>query len=229
LEGRNAKNIGFDRCHCTAYVKDVERPHEVEKIRKQDRIGKYAIDTARQADTGFEWNHGGAFFWNNGAVIAHAEADFRIGDRNDTIKINGVYSEKSNRMLQVPRYGTGAGGSCPVVLENYRFAGQYAADDGEVIQCEAAGPLSMIGCDMEPGPNDNQLRIRYAPRPAPDPTPFSRRTGVFEIPQVMGDRIVGRWVVARRPFSGGGARLMSLLRVLWTPSRVRVLWDSARR
>jgi hypothetical protein len=167
LEGRNAKNIGFDRCHCTAHVKDVERPHEVEKIRKEDRIGKYAIDTAREVKGGFEWNHGGAFFWNNGAVIAHAEADFRIGDRNDTIKINGVYSEKSNRMLEMPKYGTGGGASCPVVLENYRFAGQYAADDGEVIQCEAAGPLSMIGCDMGPGPNDNQLRIRYAPRPAP--------------------------------------------------------------
>jgi hypothetical protein len=159
LEGRNAKNLGLDRCHCIAHVAGDE-------VTKENRIGKYAIDTSTHP------NHGGAFFWNNGAVIAHAEADFRIGDRNDTIKIDGVYSEKSNRMLEMPDYGTGAGGSCPVVLENYRFAGQFAADDGEVIRCEAAGPLSMIGCDMGPGPTadprgQGQLRTRYAPRPAP--------------------------------------------------------------
>jgi hypothetical protein len=167
LEGRNAKNIGFDPCHCVAHVQGVERPHEAEKIRKEDRIGKYAIDTARQAETGFEWNHGGAFFWNNGAVIAHAEADFRIGDRNDTIKINGVYSEKSNRMLEMPDYRPGGGAACPLVLENYRFAAELAAEDGEVIQCRAAGPLSMIGCKMGSTIPGMQLRIGYDPRPAP--------------------------------------------------------------
>jgi hypothetical protein len=160
LEGRNAKNLGFDRCHCIAHVAG-------DDVTTENRIGKYAIDTARETDDGTEWNHGGAFFWSRGSLIAHAEADFRIGDRNDTIKIDGVYSEKSARMLQMPDYGAGAGAACPVVLENYRFASQLAAGDGEVIQCAAAGPLSMIGCKMGSNINGQQLRIRYAPRPEP--------------------------------------------------------------
>jgi hypothetical protein len=161
LEGRNAKNLGFDRCHCIGPVKG-----------KTER-GKYAIDTARQLETGTGWNHGGSFFWSRGSVIGHAEADFRIGDRNDTIKIDGVYSEKSARMLQMPDYGQppdpvpGAGAACPVLLENYRFASEFAADDGEVIQCGAAGPLSIIACKIGSKIDRQQLRIRYTPRPAP--------------------------------------------------------------
>jgi hypothetical protein len=150
LEGRNAKNLGFDRCHCVGPTTDGDR-------------GGYAIDTSTKP------NHGGSFFWNKGSVIGHAEADFRIGDRNDTIKIDGVYSEKSACMLQMPDYGTGAGAACPVLLENYQFAAypEYAAPDGEVIQCEAAGPLSMIACKMGANIKGQQFRIRYAPRPAP--------------------------------------------------------------
>jgi hypothetical protein len=154
LEGRNAKNLGLDRCHCIGHVAG-------DKVTKENRIGKYAIDTSTYP------NHGGAFFWSKGSVIAHAEADFRIGDRNDTIKIDGVYSEKGARMLQMPDYGTGAGAPCPVLLENYRFAAEFAADDGEVVQCEAAGPLSMVACKIGSTIEGQQLRIRYAPRPAP--------------------------------------------------------------
>lgn len=151
LEGRNAKNLGFDRCHCIGGVKD-------------ERIGKYAIDTATEP------NHGGAFFWNKGSVIANREADFRIGDRNDTIEIAGVYSEKSARMLVMLDYGTGAGAACPVLLQNYRFA---ASDptllpvDREVVQCQSVGPLSMIACKMGGNLPGEQLRIRYEPHPPP--------------------------------------------------------------
>jgi hypothetical protein len=160
LEGRNAKNLALNRCHCTAYVAGDE-------VTKENRVGRYAVDTARETEAGPEWNHGGAFFWSDGAVIAHAEADFRIGDRNDTIKIDGVYSEKSSRMLQMPDYDTGSGAACPVVLENYRFAGEFAPTDGEVIQCYAVGPLSMIGCKMGSNIPGQQLHIRYEPKPAP--------------------------------------------------------------
>jgi hypothetical protein len=151
LEGRNAKNLGFDRCHCIGGV-------------EHERIGKYAIDTATYP------NHGGAFFWSNGSVIANGEADFRIGDRNDTIKIDGVYSEKSARMLVMLDYDDGAGAACPVLLKNYRFAASdptLLPTDREIVRCESVGPLSMIACKMGSNQPGEQLRIRYDPQPPP--------------------------------------------------------------
>jgi hypothetical protein len=125
--------------------------------------------TVVTTENGTEWNHGGAFFWSKGSVIAHAEADFRIGDRNDTIKIDGVYSEKGARMLQMPDYGLGAGAACPVLLENYHFAArpEFEAPDGEVVQFESVGPLSMIACKLGANIRGQQFHIRYAPNPAP--------------------------------------------------------------
>jgi hypothetical protein len=70
-------------------------------------------------------------------------------------------------MLEMPDYRPGGGAACPLVLENYRFAAELAAEDGEVIQCRAAGPLSMIGCKMGSTIPGMQLRIGYDPRPAP--------------------------------------------------------------
>jgi hypothetical protein len=52
-----------------------------------------------------------------------------------------------------------------VLIENCRFAGQDAALDGEVVQCESAGPLTMIACKI--GSKGQQMRIRYDPQPAP--------------------------------------------------------------
>jgi len=152
LEGRNAKNLGFDRCHCLGLF-------------RTRRIGQYAVDTSTHP------NQGGAFVWNKGTAIGHDQADFKIGDRNDTIKIDGVSSEKSARILQMPDYGPGADTACPVLLENYRFGtgdrDNPPAADGEVIQCEAAGPFSIIACKIGSGINRQQLRIRYAPCPEP--------------------------------------------------------------
>jgi hypothetical protein len=151
LEGRNAKNLGFDRCHCIGQTQG-------------ERRGNYAIDTSTHS------NHGGGFHWSNGSVIGHGKADFRIGDRNQTIKIDGIYSEKSARMLEMPDYGPGAGAACPVLLENYRFATnnpKLVDKDGVIIDCEAAGPLSIIACKMGSNIEGQELRIRYAPNPEP--------------------------------------------------------------
>jgi hypothetical protein len=151
LEGRNAKNLGFDRCHCIGQMEGGRR-------------GNYAIDTSTHP------NHGGAFHWSSGSVIGHGRADFRIGDRNQTIKIDGVYSEKSARMLEMPDYGPGASAACPVLLENYRFAANNPGlvdKDGVIIDCEAAGPLSIIACKMGSNIEGQELRIRYAPNPKP--------------------------------------------------------------
>jgi hypothetical protein len=151
LEGRNAKNLGFERCHCIGMFDNKQ-------------LGNHAVDTSTHP------NHGGAFHWRSGSVIGHRMADFKIGDRNDTIKIDGVYSEKGARMLQMFDYGTGAGAACPVLLENYRFATNnraLVAGDGVIIDCEAAGPLSMIACKMGSNLKGQQLRIRYAPNPKP--------------------------------------------------------------
>lgn len=152
LEGRNAKNLGFHRCHCSGLF-------------RKERIGQYAIDTSTRP------NQGAVFYWSNGSALGHEQADFKIGDRNDTIKIDGVTSEKSSRMLQIPDDGAGADVACPVVLKNYRFGtgdpDNPPAADGEVIQCEAAGPLSIMACKIGSGIRRQQLRIRYAPPAAP--------------------------------------------------------------
>jgi hypothetical protein len=152
LEGRNAKNLGFDRCNCLGMF-------------RRTRVGKYAIDTSTHVD------HGAAFVWNKGSVIGNECADFRIGDRNDTIKIDGVSSEKSARMLQIiDQGGANAGEACPVLVENYRFGAGVARllpDDREVIQCQAAGPLSVVGCKIGSGRKGLQLRLRYEPNPGP--------------------------------------------------------------
>jgi hypothetical protein len=152
LEGRNAKNLGFDRCHCLGLV-------------RRARVGQYAVDTSTRP------GQGGAFVWHKGAAIGNAQADFRIGDRNDTIKIDGVTSEKSARMLQMLDHGgIDADAACPVLLENYRFGAGVAnllAGDREVIQCEAVGPLSVIACKLGSGKRRLQLRVRYEPHPPP--------------------------------------------------------------
>jgi hypothetical protein len=151
LEGRNAKNLGFDRCNCNGWFDETQ-------------TGQYAIDTATHL------NQGGAFHWSKGSAIGHKQADFKIGDRNDTIKIDGLYSEKSARMLQMLDYDKGAGAACPVLLENYRFADntpELVASGGEVIECEAAGPLNMIACKIGSGGPGQQLRIRYEPPTLP--------------------------------------------------------------
>ncbi len=152
LEGRNAKNLGFDRCNCLGMI-------------RRTRVGQYAIDTSTYAD------HGAAFVWNKGSAIGHEQADFKIGDRNDTIKIDGVSSEKSARMLQMLDHsGTDASAACPVLLENHRFGAGVArlvAGDREVIQCQAVGPLSVVACKIGSGIKRLQLRIRYEPHPPP--------------------------------------------------------------
>jgi hypothetical protein len=158
LEGRNAKDLGFDRCQCLGLF-------------KRRRIGQYAVDTSSHP------NQGGAFVWNKGSAIGHELADFKIGDRNDTIKIDGVSSEKSARILQMPDYGPGAELACPVMLANYRFGtgdpNNPPATDGEVIRCEAAGPLSIVACRIGSAINRQQLRIYYSPDPPPGAFDFT--------------------------------------------------------
>jgi hypothetical protein len=39
--------------------------------------------------------------------------------------------------------------------------------DGVIIDCEAAGPLSIIACKMGSNIDGQELRIRYAPEPEP--------------------------------------------------------------
>jgi hypothetical protein len=57
------------------------------------------------------------------------------------------------------------------VLKNYRFGSGNTqnppAADGEVVQCEAIGPLSIIACKIGTGIPQQQLRLRYDPKPPP--------------------------------------------------------------
>ena len=79
------------------------------------RTGKYAIDTSTYL------GRGAAFFWSDGLAIGHEEADFKIGECNDTIKIDGVVSEKSARMLQMLDRDADGTVAYPLLLKNYRF------------------------------------------------------------------------------------------------------------
>jgi hypothetical protein len=148
LEGKNAKNLGLHRCHRLGMF-------------DRHRTGKYAIDTSTYP------GRGAAFFWSDGLAIGHEEADFKIGECNDTIKIDGVVSEKSARMLQMLDRDADGTVAYPLLLKNYRFGTgdteNPPAADGEVIQCDAMGPLTIIACKIGLGIGRQQLRIRYAP------------------------------------------------------------------
>jgi hypothetical protein len=71
--------------------------------------------------------------------------DFNIGDRNDALLISAVYSEKSHRFLRVRDSSHATGMPFPVILQSVRFANNFAAADGEVVQFFSTGPLTISG------------------------------------------------------------------------------------
>ncbi len=123
LEGRNAKSLTFIACQC-----------------KGNDVGRSCIDTTPVP------RHGASFWWYGGVAVGHTIADFDIGDRNDTLLLSGVYSEKSARFLRVRDPSSERRHAFPVVVEAVRFAtGDRTAADGEVVQFVGRGPLTIIG------------------------------------------------------------------------------------
>ncbi len=159
LEGRNGKGVVFRNCHFQGtnnalYAVDTVQAGYPSTAGGSPRAGTY--------------NAGGSFHWYGGGQTGFTAANMRIGDRNDTIGVFGCYSEDSARLLQVPAYGTGSSGGCPVVLQNYRFAiGAETEADMEIIQFYAPGPLVLLGCRFGSNAAGSQGRIRFQPTPAP--------------------------------------------------------------
>jgi hypothetical protein len=147
LEGRNAKAYSF--LDCRLYGKGV---------------GKAAVDTSAVPGSG------ASFRFVGGEVTGHTDADFVIGDRNDTLHIGHVYSEDSHRFLRAldTGPGTSSGRPLPTVIDSVRFAsGPSMAADGEVIQYEACGPLTILGGSFGNESPGAQVRVRFSPKPAP--------------------------------------------------------------
>jgi hypothetical protein len=126
LEGRNAKALSFTECLCLGAID--EKP-----------FGRSCIDTEVIP------RHGASFSWRGGAAVGHTDVDFSIGDRNDALLISAVYSEKSSRFLRVRDSSHVSGMPFPVTVESVRFANNFAAVDGEVVQFFSTGPLTITG------------------------------------------------------------------------------------
>ena len=109
---------------------------------------------------------GAAFQWTGGMSTGMVNADFVLGGRNDTLLIQGLYSEKSTRFLLV-QDGVGEqqrDAPYPTLIEGVRWAsGQYTAKDGEIVRFRSAGPLtirsSRFGRQTPRGP----IRFLFAP------------------------------------------------------------------
>jgi hypothetical protein len=114
------------------------------------------------------YDHGASFTAIGGQMAGNKVANVYIGDRNDELVLQGIYSEKSGRWLVVPRYGQGAAGAFPVKMVGCRYsANKNTPRDREIIQFLADGPLEIDTCRFGQRNPGEQLRIRYVPNIAP--------------------------------------------------------------
>jgi hypothetical protein len=114
------------------------------------------------------YDHGASFTAIGGQMAGNKVANVFIGDRNDELILQGIYSEKSARWLVVPPYGQGSAGAFPVKMVGCRYnASRNTPKDREIIQFHADGPLEIDTCRFGQRQRGEQLRIRYIPNVAP--------------------------------------------------------------
>lgn len=168
LEGRNAKDIIIQNPFTQGISPiDLGAAPEV--------YSRYGIDTVCRgpeasgyggmiAPSGSEiFNKGAAFSVGGprGQISACELAVVRHGDRAGPVALEGIYCEKSGRLLDVPNYGTGASGALTISLKDVHFTiGSRLAADGEVIRNFGAA-LKMDSCMIGRGADDEQGRIRH--------------------------------------------------------------------
>jgi hypothetical protein len=113
------------------------------------------------------FNHGAAFSWIGGCCIGTRIANVFIGDRNDTLLLQALYSEKGSRWLVVPDYEQGSVSTFPIELDSLRFTvNQNTPPDGEIIQVYSDS-LMITNCDFGQRRRGEQIRIRFQPAHSP--------------------------------------------------------------
>lgn len=100
-------------------------------------IGKYGITTALGPNYG-----GGSFSWYGGGFSGNTEADVYLGALNDSIVIDGGYSENSVRFLET--FGNSAA-AWPVTVKGFTWNGDNLGSDGNMIIFTQRGGLTLIG------------------------------------------------------------------------------------
>ena len=146
LEGMNAKQILLSGVSCSG-----------------GRVTRACVTTATVA------GHSAAFQWHGGMSTGMVEADFIIGGCNDTLMIQGLYSEKSTRFLLV-QDGEGElhrNMPYPTVIEGVRWAsGPFTAEDGEIVRFRSIGPLSIRSSSFGRNAPPSPIRFVFAPQTA---------------------------------------------------------------
>lgn len=142
MDGQNAKAALFDGC----------------VIRGVRTAGTVGVMTGRPPTRGKE-HPGGSFHWFGGSITGCTEC-FRLLGRNDTIIINGIYSEKCERFLVVdlPKPQL----RFPVTLSGVKFNTNFVAADGEVVQFNAGGPLTIQSSDWGVWDRKKPCRFRIS-------------------------------------------------------------------
>lgn len=142
IDGVNAKAAVFDGC----------------VIRGDRAPGTVGIMTGRPTTDGVD-NPGRSFHWFGGSITGCSEC-FRLLWRNDAITINGIYSEKCGRFLVVelpiPKL------RFPITMSGVKFNTNFVAGDGEVVQFNAAGPLTIQGSDWGVWDRSEPCRFRIS-------------------------------------------------------------------
>ncbi len=103
--------------------------------------GLYGVSTALGAGGTLE---GGSFQWFGGGGNWCKEADFYIGNPNDTCVISGANFESSNRFLEQPA-GIFTSAFFPVFIQGCRWSGDQLNADGIAINYRSGGPVVLIG------------------------------------------------------------------------------------
>jgi hypothetical protein len=179
LEGRNAKAIHLDQIVMAGFADDDAdddgmcrygvltvanaSPTTMRANGSPGPVGDPAVNGGKPV-----YNHGASFTAIGGQMAGNTVANVYIGDRNDELVLQGIYSEKSARWLVVPDYGAGAAGAFPVKMVGCRYtANNNTPADLEVVQFYADGPLEIDTCRFGQRNPGEQLRIRYEPKVAP--------------------------------------------------------------
>jgi hypothetical protein len=175
LEGRNAKAIHLDQivmagsddgvAVCRYGVLTVANccPMSLNSDGSPGPIGDPNVNGGNAV-----FNHGASFIAIGGQMAGNAVANVYIGDRNDELVLQGIYSEKSARWLVVPDYGPGSAGAFPVVMVGCRYSvNKNTPADLEIVQFYADGPLAIETCRFGQRKPGEQLRIRYQPPVSP--------------------------------------------------------------
>jgi hypothetical protein len=175
LEGRNAKAIHLDQVVMSGTISDAEVcrygvltvanmcPTSMMADGKPGPIGDARVNDGKPV-----FNHGASFIAIGGQLAGNTLANVYIGDRNDELVLQGIYSEKSGRWLVVPDYEQGSVGAFPVKMISCRYSkNRNTPSDLEIVQFYADGPLEIDTCRFGQRTPGEQLRIRYAPNVKP--------------------------------------------------------------